>query len=71
MLFSHLFTLRNKFDTNKDASNIREIERIFLNLLEFLANIAFFVNGLRTDGPTDGPTDGQTKPLIELFATKN
>ena len=26
---------RNKFDTNKDASNKCENERIFLNLLEF------------------------------------
>ena len=30
--------------------------------LSFLAVIAFFVNGLRTDGPTDE----QTKPLIEM-----
>ena len=28
-------TLINKFDTNKDASNICENERIFLNFLEF------------------------------------
>ena len=26
----------------------------------FLAVIAFFVNGLWTDGRTDGPTDGRT-----------
>ena len=38
---------------NKDASNICENERIY-------SNIAFFVNGLRTDRPTDGPTDPRT-----------
>ena len=62
--------LENKFDSNNDASNRCENERIFLNLLEFARiylNLLEFTwirrfekNTLRTDQPADGPTDGPT-----------
>ena len=51
----------NKFDTNKDASNKCENERIFLNFLEFTISAIF--EKRVTDGPTHGRTDQRTKFL--------
>jgi len=54
--------VHNKFDSNNDASNKYENERIFLNLLEFTLNLLEFtwICRLEKKHLTDWQTDGRT-----------
>ena len=54
---------KNKFNSNNDAFNECENERIFLNLREFVVLKKHLMDGWtngRTDGWMDGWTDGRT-----------
>ena len=65
-LLEEIGLLFNKFDTNKNASNTCENERIFWNsgifwnLLKFTWICTFWEVPELPDGPTDRPMDGQS-----------